>query len=70
MDILTHADVPVMPMHDLESLLVDPHMVATDRFPVVEHPTEGKIRSMKVSAQLVGNAGRDHQAGAAARRTQ
>jgi crotonobetainyl-CoA:carnitine CoA-transferase CaiB-like acyl-CoA transferase len=50
MDILTHADIPVMPMHDLESLLSDPHMVATDRFPVVEHPTEGKIRSMKVSA--------------------
>jgi crotonobetainyl-CoA:carnitine CoA-transferase CaiB-like acyl-CoA transferase len=50
MDILTHADVPVMPMHDLESLLSDPHMVATDRFPVVDHPTEGKIRSMKVSA--------------------
>ena len=50
MDILTHADIPVMPMHDLESLLNDPHMVATDRFPVVDHPTEGKIRSMKVSA--------------------
>ena len=50
MDILTRADVPVMPMHDLETLLTDPHMVATDRFPVVEHPTEGKIRSMKVSA--------------------
>src|SRR5690349_6026228 len=50
MDILTHADVPVMPMHDLESLLSDPHMLATDRFPVVDHPTEGKIRSMKVSA--------------------
>jgi crotonobetainyl-CoA:carnitine CoA-transferase CaiB-like acyl-CoA transferase len=50
MDILTHADIPVMPMHDLESLLGDAHMVATDRFPVVDHPTEGKIRSMKVSA--------------------
>ncbi len=50
MEILTHADVPVMPMHDLESLLTDEHMVATDRFPVVDHPTEGKIRSMKVSA--------------------
>jgi crotonobetainyl-CoA:carnitine CoA-transferase CaiB-like acyl-CoA transferase len=50
MQILTTADVPVMPMHDLESLLGDPHMVATDRFPVVDHPTEGKIRSMKVSA--------------------
>ena len=50
MDILTHADVPVMPMHDLETLLADPHMVATDRFPVVDHPTEGRIRSMKVPA--------------------
>src|SRR5207253_7099270 len=50
MDILNKADVPVMPMHDLETLLSDPHMVATDRFPVVDHPTEGKIRSMKVSA--------------------
>ncbi|HKS19715.1 MAG TPA: CoA transferase [Bradyrhizobium sp.] len=50
MDILNKADVPVMPMHDLESLLADPHMVATDRFPVVNHPTEGRIRSMKVAA--------------------
>jgi crotonobetainyl-CoA:carnitine CoA-transferase CaiB-like acyl-CoA transferase/alkylation response protein AidB-like acyl-CoA dehydrogenase len=49
MDILTHADVPVMPMHDLESLLVDPHMVATDRFPWSSIRPKGKIRSMKVS---------------------
>ena len=39
-----------MPMHDLESMLQDPHLVATDFFPVVDHPSEGKIRSMKVSA--------------------
>jgi formyl-CoA transferase len=49
-ELLTEADVPVMPMHDLESMLQDPHLVATDFFPVVEHPTEGKIRNMKVSA--------------------
>ncbi len=41
---------PVMPMHDLESMLQDPHLVATNFFPVVEHPTEGPIRNMKVSA--------------------
>src|SRR5690349_22120565 len=51
MDILTHADIPVMPMHDLESMLADPHLAATGYFPVVEHPTEGAIRSMKVSAR-------------------
>jgi crotonobetainyl-CoA:carnitine CoA-transferase CaiB-like acyl-CoA transferase len=37
-------------MHDLESMLQDPHLVATGFFPVVDHPSEGKIRSMKVSA--------------------
>jgi crotonobetainyl-CoA:carnitine CoA-transferase CaiB-like acyl-CoA transferase len=49
-ELLTRADVPVMPMHDLESMLEDPHLVATDFFPVVEHPSEGPIRSMRVSA--------------------
>jgi crotonobetainyl-CoA:carnitine CoA-transferase CaiB-like acyl-CoA transferase len=42
--------VPVMPMHDLESILHDEHLVATGFFPIVEHPTEGPIRNMKVSA--------------------
>jgi crotonobetainyl-CoA:carnitine CoA-transferase CaiB-like acyl-CoA transferase len=37
-------------MHDLESMLDDPHLVATNMFPVVDHPTEGAIRNMKVSA--------------------
>lgn len=50
--ILEKADVPVMPMHDLESLLGDPHIVATNFFPVVEHPTEGRIRSMRPSARF------------------
>ena len=49
-EILEKADVPVMPMHDLESLLHDPHIVATNFFPVVNHPSEGAIRSMRVSA--------------------
>src|SRR3979411_1675138 len=49
-ELLDRADVPVMPMHDLESMLQDPHLVATDFFPVVDHPTEGRIRNMKVAA--------------------
>src|SRR6201995_938196 len=51
-DLLTKADVPVMPMHDLESILQDPHLVETGFFPVVAHPSEGPIRSMKVSARF------------------
>jgi crotonobetainyl-CoA:carnitine CoA-transferase CaiB-like acyl-CoA transferase len=49
-ELLTKADVPVMPMRDLESILHDAHLVATGFFPIVEHPTEGPIRNMKVSA--------------------
>src|ERR1700754_1869615 len=51
-ELLTKADIPVMPMHDLESMLADPHLVATDFFPIVQHPSEGAIRSMKVSAKF------------------
>jgi formyl-CoA transferase len=49
-ELLNKADIPTLPMHDLESILTDPHLEATNFFPVVEHPTEGKIRSMRVPA--------------------
>ena len=45
---LDDADIPVMPMHSVDSLLEDPHMKAIDFFEIVEHPTEGRIRSMAV----------------------
>jgi len=54
LELLTNADIPVMPMHDLESILQDPHLAATGFFPVVDHPSEGKIRSMKASARWTG----------------
>ena len=50
MKLLHEADIPVMPVHDLQSLLADPHLVETRFFPVAEHPTEGAIRSMRVAA--------------------
>jgi crotonobetainyl-CoA:carnitine CoA-transferase CaiB-like acyl-CoA transferase len=49
-ELLNKADIPVMPMHDLQGILNDEHLVATGFFPVVQHPTEGPIRSMKASA--------------------
>ena len=42
--------MPALPMHDLVSILSDPHLVATEFFPTVEHPSEGKIRSMRTAA--------------------
>jgi formyl-CoA transferase len=48
--LLIDADIPVMPVHDLQSILKDPHLVANDFFAQVEHPSEGPIRSMRVAA--------------------
>lgn len=48
--LLDQADVPSLPMHDLESILEDPHLVAANMFPIVDHPTEGRIRDMKIAA--------------------
>lgn len=49
-ELLETADIPVMPMHDFQSVVEDPHLKATGYFAEREHPTEGPIRSMKVPA--------------------
>jgi formyl-CoA transferase len=48
MALLEQADVPFMPMHDLQSVLTDPHLAATGFFAQVEHPSEGTVRSMQM----------------------
>jgi crotonobetainyl-CoA:carnitine CoA-transferase CaiB-like acyl-CoA transferase len=45
---LDAADIPVMPMHTVESVVADPHLAACGFFRMVEHPTEGRIRTMAV----------------------
>jgi len=51
MELLGAADVPAMPMYDFQGVLTDPHLVATNFFQMVEHPSEGTIRQMDVPAQ-------------------
>jgi len=46
--LLEEADIPVMPMHSMESILEDPHLKATGFFKMVEHPSEGRLRTMAV----------------------
>jgi crotonobetainyl-CoA:carnitine CoA-transferase CaiB-like acyl-CoA transferase len=49
--LLDAADIPVMPLHTLESLLEDPHLAACGFFRPVEHPSEGAIRTMRVPSR-------------------
>jgi len=45
-EILTGIDIPVIPMHDLSTILEDQHLVATAFFEKQQHPSEGEILSM------------------------
>ncbi|WP_083992097.1 CaiB/BaiF CoA transferase family protein [Bradyrhizobium embrapense] len=38
------ADIPHAPLHDLDSLIDDPHLAAVGLIQPVEHPTEGTLR--------------------------
>jgi len=49
--LLAEADVPAMPMHDLHSILKDPHLVATGFFEPVDHPSEGRLRGLRNPVQ-------------------
>lgn len=46
--LLEAADIPVLPMNTPEDLFDCPHLTQVGMFPVVEHPTEGKFRHIKV----------------------
>ncbi len=50
--LLEEADIPVMPMNTPEDLFDCPHLTEVGMFPVVDHPTEGKIRHIKVPVQF------------------
>jgi crotonobetainyl-CoA:carnitine CoA-transferase CaiB-like acyl-CoA transferase len=44
--LLAEADLPVTPVHDLESIFEDPHLQATGFFEAEDHPTEGRLTRM------------------------
>lgn len=46
--VLGQADLPVMPMHTVDSLLDDPHLNQCGFFQVYDHPGEGRVRRTKV----------------------
>ena len=48
LSVLEEADVPVLPMNTPEELFECPHLSAVGMFPEVDHPSEGRIRHLKV----------------------
>ncbi|WP_149537380.1 CaiB/BaiF CoA transferase family protein [Siccirubricoccus phaeus] len=46
--LLEQADLPVTPVHTLESIFEDPHLLATGFFSTEEHPSEGPVTRMAV----------------------
>jgi len=44
LEMLQLHDIPCAPMHDLDSLIDDPHLNAVGFFQTVEHPSEGVLR--------------------------
>lgn len=51
-DLLDEADVPVMAMHTLETVLNDPHLTDVGFFNTMDHPSEGRILSMANPVQM------------------
>jgi crotonobetainyl-CoA:carnitine CoA-transferase CaiB-like acyl-CoA transferase len=48
---LEAADIPVQRMNSLADIVADAHLAATGFFRTVEHPSEGRIRSMAVPSE-------------------
>ena len=55
---LEGADIPVQRMNSLDDIVADPHLAATGYFSTVEHPTEGRLRSMAVPSEWSESAPR------------
>jgi crotonobetainyl-CoA:carnitine CoA-transferase CaiB-like acyl-CoA transferase len=50
-----------MPYHTLETLLEDPHLAEAGFFEWKDHPTEGRIRNMRVPNRLSGGVRADYR---------
>jgi crotonobetainyl-CoA:carnitine CoA-transferase CaiB-like acyl-CoA transferase len=48
---LERADIPVQRMNSLHDVIADPHLAATGFFRSVEHPSEGRLKSMAVPSE-------------------
>jgi len=49
--LLERADIPVQRMNSIDDIVRDPHLAAIGYFETVEHPSEGRLRSLKVPSE-------------------
>ena len=49
--VLEAADIPVQRMNSLADILADPHLAAIGYFTPIEHPSEGRLLSMKAPSE-------------------
>jgi crotonobetainyl-CoA:carnitine CoA-transferase CaiB-like acyl-CoA transferase len=47
MALLDKADIPVAPVNDVADVVDDPHLAATGFFSLEDHPSEGRLRTMR-----------------------
>lgn len=59
--LLDGADIPCMPLHNIDSLTKDPHLEAVGMIRQVTHPTEGAMRQIGVPVRLSGTPVLDEQ---------
>jgi crotonobetainyl-CoA:carnitine CoA-transferase CaiB-like acyl-CoA transferase len=45
--LMEKADIPVAPVNGVEDVVADPHLAATGFFSMEEHPSEGRLRTMR-----------------------
>jgi crotonobetainyl-CoA:carnitine CoA-transferase CaiB-like acyl-CoA transferase len=54
LETLARHDIPCMQCHTIDSLVNDPHIVDVGLIDRVTHPTQGKIKTIKVPMELTG----------------
>lgn len=47
MALMDKADIPVAPVNTIADVVADPHLVATGFFSMEDHPSEGRLRTMR-----------------------
>jgi crotonobetainyl-CoA:carnitine CoA-transferase CaiB-like acyl-CoA transferase len=52
--LLMEADIPVTPLNSVDDVIGDPHLVESGFYVATEHPTEGKLRTMRAPDRWSG----------------